>query len=294
MAFKFIVNPTAGRGRTGKLVDDLHRVLKDRGIEYDLVLTRQAGHGQELAEKASSEGWPVVVAVGGDGTMNEVLNGIMVGNRATALGVMPTGTGNDLARTLGIPLDFAGAVDRLLAGQSRTIDVGRDNDGFFSIVCGLGFAADVMHHVNTHHAPWLRGPLAIAAGVISVVNTLHPTRFRVEIDGKSWDSDLVAVFVLNTRFTGGGMMVSPQAAPDDGLLDVVLIRKISRLALLGLLPKVYSGKHLGHPCVEIYHARRVSFTPDPDVRMIKMFDGNIQGMAPLTAELLPSVLTVRA
>ncbi len=280
-----ILNPVAGKGR-GRVFRNKLPGLLGR-TRHEIWETTSPGHATELAREARAAGYGAVVAAGGDGTMGEVVQ--VLAQTDTPLGLIPLGTGNDLARTLGIPLDPVRAARALLDSEVRVIDIGRERDASFAIVAGLGFPATVMHYANTHQQI-VRGPLAIAMAVIRTVGTLQAFPAAVEVDGKSYNGSMTGIFVLNTRFTGGGLMIAPQADETDGLLDVVLMREISRLDLCRTLPKVYRGRHVGHPALTFLRGRRVFASTSSPVH--KVFDGNVLGSAPLEAQIIPGGLRV--
>ena len=310
-----IANPTAGRGRVAQALSDVRKAMDASGVKYHIAPTERAGHATELARQAADDGWKCIVAVGGDGTMGEVLNGIMTAGRTAdgesgtasgtalgattgaaagptarrpAMGLIPLGTGNDLARTFGIPLNVPGAIDVLLCGRLERIDLGKDKDSYFAIVEGLGFAADVMDFCNTHSG-WLRGSPAIFAATVKLMFTYRPRPMRVVLDDETIEGDFITTFVLNTRFTGGGMMICPDARTDDGVFDICLIRYVRRMSFLQTLTKTYSGGHLTHPAVSIHRSRRVRIeTKEP---MRKVFDGNVPPVTtPSEIECVPRAL----
>ncbi len=271
-----IVNPVAGGGRAGKLIPELHKRLKHYGIPYELVKTDAPDHATHLAEEAGNNNFDAVCAVGGDGTVNEVINGL--GPEGPVFGVIPLGTGNDLARSLGISLQPLESVSLLAGGRIRRIDLGKEKDRLFSIIAGVGFPAEVMHRTNNYKG-LLRGSMAIAYNVVKTVSLLQPIPLELDLDGEKLIRQASGVFILNTRFTGGGLMVAPDADPQDGLLDVVIMNNLSRGGLLGLLPRVYSGGHRNHPQVEFHRASKINLTTVADYP--KMFDGSIYGSTPL-------------
>ena len=284
-----IANPTAGRGAAKGKVDELQGILRRLGVRHELTLTRSEGDATGIARKAAAAGWPLVVAVGGDGTMWEVLNG--VAGTPSALGIVPTGTGNDMARSLGIPLNLAGAA-RVLAAENhelRPVDVGEDPDGKFGIVLGLNFPSEVMRYVNTGAGPF-RGSLAITAGVVRTVTRLRAERMRLELDGKALEADVAGLFIMNTPYTGGGLFMAPEAHPDDGWLDVVILGRIGRLDLLRTLPRAYKGTHVTHPSVSITRCQRISV--ETDRPLDKLFDGNVHGKSPVRAQVAHHALRV--
>ncbi len=277
-----IVNPIAGSGKAGRMVPELRNRLEKFGIPYTLTETQAPDHATQIAQKAAEEGYDAVCAVGGDGTVNEVINGL--GEDGPAFGIIPLGTGNDLARTMGISLAPLESVSLLSQGKIRKIDLGKETDRLFSIIAGLGFPAEVMKRTNSYKG-MLRGSMAIAYNVVKTISLLHPVPVELDLDGKKFSRKASGLFILNTRFTGGGLMVAPDADPEDGLLDVVIMNNLSRGGLLGLLPRVYRGGHRNHPQVEFFRAREISINtaaPYP-----KMFDGSIYGTSPLRVEVVP-------
>ncbi|MGE5560290.1 MAG: diacylglycerol/lipid kinase family protein [Chloroflexota bacterium] len=287
MRYQLIANPTAGKGRTLKAVPLIEDVFRAAGLTYRLDYTEAAGHATAIARDAARAGYDRIVSIGGDGTMSEVLNGMA--DSDAALGIIPTGTGNDLARSLGIPLAIAAAAAVAVDPEVRKIDIGREKGAYFAVLAGLGFAADVIDHTNKHKG-LLRGQLAIAASVLATVMQLEPQPLGITIDGVSHDGPTVAVFIMNTRYCGGGMMIAPDAREDDGWLDIALLRDLGRADLLRTLPKVYSGRHVGHPKIEFHRGRSVRVTCERP--LVKMVDGNVYGQTPLEAEVVPQALSV--
>lgn len=287
MKFKIIANPTAGRGRVGKMLPQLRQLFAVNNLHCEFALTDAAGHGTDLAREAAHAGWENIIALGGDGTMNEVLNGVM--GTPAAMGVIPAGTGNDLARSLNIPLNFRDAVSVFANGKTTAIDIGKDSEGYFSIILGLGFPSDVMHHVNTT-TNIFRGPLAITASILQVVHKLRPYPVHIQLDDRTLDTTVMGIFILNTRFTGGGLQIAPEAKYDDGLLDVVVMHEMSKTNFLATLPKAYKGKHLSNPACEIFQTKTIKVTTAEPMR--KLFDGNVFGESPVDAQIVPNALRV--
>jgi YegS/Rv2252/BmrU family lipid kinase len=256
-------------------------------VPYEISVTQGPGHATELARLAVKEGWRRIVAIGGDGTMGETLNGI-VGSDA-ALGVIPAGTGNDMAFTLGMAKDMGVAARQLLMARTQRIDVGRDPDGHFGIILGLGFSTDVMQYCNTHSSLF-QGSAAILAAIITILNRLRPVSMRVTMDNGSFEGAYMAVFVMNTRRTGGGLRMAPTASLTDGMFDLVLVGAMSKPDFLMTLPKAYQGRHLGNPAVSLHRTRKVCIETSEPLR--KMFDGNVLGQTPVNAEVVPLGLSV--
>ncbi len=277
-----IANPTAGGGKVKRMLPALNDHLKKKNISYNLVETREPDHATQLAGEAKTKGFDAVIAVGGDGTVNEVINGL--GTEGPAFGIIPLGTGNDLARTMGIPLSSLASVDLLTSGKIRKIDLGKETDRIFSIIAGIGFPAEVMKNTNNYKG-MLRGSMAIAYNVVKTISFLQPIPLELELDGEKFYRKASGVFILNTRFTGGGLMVAPDADPEDGFLDIVIMNNLSRGGLLGILPRVYSGGHRNHPQIEFHRAKQI--TLNTAIPYLKMFDGSIYGTSPLRVEVIP-------
>lgn len=290
MKYKIIVNPAAGRGSVKEKLHQLINILNEEKLNYDIVQTEKAGHGTELAAQAHREGYKGVIAVGGDGTVHEVLNGIIKADAEDMpLGIIPLGTGNDLARTLQVPFDLREAVRTIKGGCRTAIDIGEDCDGYFSIILGIGFPADVMHHTNTVQNA-IKGPLAIFLSVYKVLSKLRPYKIKMKLDSATIEEEVMGIFILNTRFTGGGMQIVPTAAYNDGLLDIMVLKKMSRLDVILTIPKVYKGKHLNHPKVSFYRSQTIEIESTEPMR--KTFDGNVYGLTPLRTKIMPRRLSV--
>ena len=284
---KVIVNPTAKRGFASRLIPSLHQKLQALNLNYSLCTTRYPEDAVAIAKKACQKKFDVIAAVGGDGTVNEVINGI--GFDGPPLCIIPAGTGNDLARSLGIPLNPLQAVSLLEHWKISKIDLGQEKDRIFSIIAGIGFPAEVMQRTNEYRGIF-KGPGAIAFNVIKTISLLKPQPVELELDDCSLVRFTSGIFILNTPYTGGGMMIAPDAIPDDGYFDIVIINSISKPRLLYLLTQVYSGKHRNHPQVEFHKARKIIIKASETY--CKMFDGSIYGTCPLQIELIPKKFKV--
>ncbi|MDW7658212.1 MAG: diacylglycerol kinase family lipid kinase [Bacillota bacterium] len=290
LKYKFILNPTAGKGKGQTAAALIMEQLSAQKYEFEIVQTTEAGHGIDLAKQAVRDGWPAIIAVGGDGTMGEVMNGIMtVGGHDCHFGFIPAGTGNDFARSLQIPLDMNEAIKTLLTAKTKRIDIGKEREGYFAIITGLGFPADVMAKANAYRGV-LKGPAVITWSVLKTIHELRAEAIELILDGQKQEMPAKAVFVLNMPFTGGGLQIVPTARPDDGLLDICVIKNMSKADLFLTLPKAYKGKHVGHPDIAFFRCRQVTINTEHPRR--KLFDGNVFGNAPLSAEILPEALSV--
>ena len=267
---KIILNPVAGRGYGAQAEPLIREYLKAEGLDFDLVRTARRGHAPELAEQAVNDGFEVVVAVGGDGTTHEVVNGLMAtarGRETSALGIIPVGTGSDFSHAAGVPADLREACRRLAEGQVRMMDVGRFSvDGrppeYFDNVLGIGF--DGVVTLEALKFKRLRG-MALYLPVVlkTVFVSLKCPRVTIEYDGQQLALSALMICVANGGREGGGFFIAPDAKPDDGLFDLCITREVSRLAMLGLIPHFMKGTHVNQKPVTMARAQHVVIsTPD--------------------------------
>jgi diacylglycerol kinase (ATP) len=258
---RFLVNPSSGRG-TGLASLDRLRVLASK-LGAGLCVSRRVEDLAEQARRAAADGVERLLVAGGDGTMHHALQGLA--GTSCALGVIPLGSGNDLAGTLGIPPDLDAAVDRAACGEIRRIDLLRLDETFCVSYAGVGFDSEVTRYANQTRI--LRGPLIYFYSVIHTLITFTPPYMRVTWDGGGFEGKVMFAVVNNLPRFGGGMRIAPDAQIDDGLLDLVIVREVPKPVLLSIFPKVYNGKHVNHPAVRIVRTRRAEITLDRDMTM---------------------------
>jgi len=261
-----IVNPTSGRGEGGRAMPRLEAALRGAGLEYALVQTERPWHAAELAQDAAGRGYDAIVAVGGDGTANEVLNGLMRAKasqgQCPAMGVLCVGRGNDFAFGVGLPREIEAGCRVLAQGRSRWIDVGRVTGGdypqgrYFGNGVGIGFDT-----VVGFEAAKLRHVHGFAAYFVGALKTIflyfRAPRLRLDLDDRTLSQPCLMVSIMNGRRMGGGFFMAPDGRPDDGLLDLCIAAQLSRRAVLGLMPRFMKGTQAGHPAIRMERARRV-------------------------------------
>jgi YegS/Rv2252/BmrU family lipid kinase len=272
-----IANPAAGKGSALRRLAPVCERLERLGVRVETRLTERSGHATSLARAAADDGAPIVAAFGGDGTAREVASGL-VGSE-TMLGLLPFGSGNDLARSLGIPTSLDVASDVLTNGVPLAIDIGEDASGFFTGVCGIGFAAEVAHEANATRL--FTGSAAYFAGVFTALMRLKPVAVTITLDDEVVRTNAVFVMAQNTPYCGGGQLMAPDATLTDGKLDVVVVREIGRLDLVRTFPKVYSGRHVTHPAFDVYRSESVRV--ESAVPLLKILDGDVVGTEPMNA-----------
>jgi len=294
-----VVNPASANGRTAKQWPDIARQAEKRGLHVDVRLTEAQGHATELAAAAVAEGAELVLAVGGDGTVSEIANG-MAGAQATDLAVIERGSGCDFIRTFGISKDTARALEVATTAQARPIDLGRvsytDPDGtpvtrYFANIASAGLTGVAADRVNRGGKP-LGATVAFAWAAVATFATYRNSRFVVEIDGEVIDQTCNNAIVANCRYFAGGMKILPDADPSDGLLDVLVWGDVSKVDLARNLHKLYRGTHVTHPKATIRRASRVVVTPQTPLPI--EVDGEQPGMTPATFDVVPSALRLRA
>jgi len=294
---KVIVNPTAGANSTRRKWPDIRSLLKAAGIKFHFQFTEAKGHGIELARAAASEGYNFLVAVGGDGTIHEVANGIMNSNQSsqTALGIVSTGTGSDLTRSTGISADYARACSSLNSQRRLTIDVGQveyqfkgqSRQRYFLNSAGIGFDAEVV--AATERLPkYFGGTIPYLTGLFRSFIGYHNKKVSFNLEGRSEQTRVLSIVVANGRYFGGGMHIAPEAKLDDQLLDVVIIGDFGKFEMLKNLSRVYKGTHLTHPKVRLEKSTAVSIRSDN--RFLLHADGELLGEGPASFRLLPAAL----
>lgn len=286
-----VVNLAAGRGRAGRVLPrvlhTLRAVLPDTDVR--VIEARDVAHSEAGCRRAVDEA-DLLVVMGADGMAHLGLNACA--GTPVPLAVLPAGTGNDLCRGLGLPLELPAAVHALATGSVRQVDLARVQrpDGsvrWVGCVVSTGFDSRVA--LRTAHMRVPMGPLAYAWSALAELRTFSPLNYRLVIDGTPRALESMAVFVCNAEFFGGGMRAHPGADPTDGLLDLTVIHPVSRLTLLRLLPSLYTGGFVRHPAVARLHARTVTLDGDG---LIGSGDGELLGDVPFTVTSAAGALRV--
>lgn len=284
MKLLFIINPTAGNGRAIRIGRMLADAVKSRGIHGAIRVTERPGHGEELAAEAAAQSWDGVVAVGGDGTVHEAVNGLAESD--VPLGIIPVGTGNDFARALGIPRQPLPALDVIVAGHVRSVDLGEVNGRRYVQVAGVGFDAEVAAAVTRNRARMPGGgALPYLWGILHKMATYKNQRLTLETEGGTVEREALMVAIGNTRNYAGGLMICPDAQLDDGLLDMCLIGNLSHWQRVNVLARVFSGGHVRHP--KVSYGKTPWLNIDGPSNLLVQADGQIIGNLPARVRVLP-------
>ena len=280
-----LVNPSAGGGKARELIAELEAGMRERGLEYRLVRTEGVEHGCSEARAAAEKGeTPVVLS--GDGLIGQV-GGALAGSGA-AMGILPGGRGNDLARILGIPKELSGALDVLAGGHEREIDVGVCNGRHFLGLVSCGFDSDANRIAN--ETKWIKGNLVYLYAAIKALIQWKPATFTVDVDGERHVITGYTAAAANSKAYGGGMLAAPDAELDDGLLDVGTCGNVSKFAFLRGMGKIFKGEHREILQVQEWRGRQVRMSADRPFEAYA--DGDPIAMLPVTVSLLPRALRV--
>jgi diacylglycerol kinase (ATP) len=283
-----LTNPTAGKGRGIRARDAALPRLRDAGFVVRDLAGRDADEALDLARHCVADGVEAVVVVGGDGMVHlavQALAGTDVG-----LGIIPAGTGNDVARYFDIPRkDAVAAADRVIASTPRKVDLARSGGKYFTTVLAAGFDAIVNERAN--RMTWPKGQMRYNLATLAELRVFEPLPYTIELDGQQRRLDAMLVAVGNGPSFGGGLRITEGAVLDDGLLDVVVIKPMSKSGLIRTYPNLFKGTHVTHPQYEHHLARSVTVAAP---RIVSYADGERFGELPLTIECAPGALTVLA
>ncbi len=295
----FIVNPRAGGGRAGRLLPRVRAWLDHNGIVGTLVETKQRGHAERLAAEAAAQGYDRIICVGGDGTFQEVVNGLFETASARTVGLVPAGRGNDVARGLGLPADPIACLPVALGDATRTFDLARargevGHERCFAAAGGAGFDAQVAYTMEMRRRFWMRGEAGYMLATLNELRRFRNHALTVTLHGEEGERILRGRFLFvafaNGPYYGGGMQICPGACTDDGLLDVCLVGDLSRFAALRELPGIYAARHVGHPQVQMVRARSIRIEGEGGTRV--HLDGEPFGSVPVEIGVRPGAVRI--
>ena len=290
-----IINPTAGGGRALRSVPWVRERLARRP-EARLELTGRPGDAESLAAGAARRGHDRVIAIGGDGTVQEVVNGLLSAGEPATMGIVPLGSGNDLARSLGLPAELASAWRFAIGHATRRIDVARARNGagaerWFASAGGVGFDAQVAAAMSERRG-WQAGRAGYLVTTLTELRRFENRSIRLTIDGATEPANVLFVAIANGAYYGGGMRIAPDAVLDDERLDICVVGDISRLTVLRQLPNLYRGTHVSHPAVSMRSGAIIEADGDPDTLI--HLDGEPFGGLPLQVTISHRALAVAA
>jgi diacylglycerol kinase (ATP) len=304
-----IVNPRSAGGATRDKWSAIASDIRTHFGPFSVAFTKTAGDATQIAQRAVENGRGFIIACGGDGTINEVANGIIQSGGDAELGVLPSGTGGDFRRSINIPHGAREAARALKTGNTKTIDVGKvtfddhdekEIDRYFLNVSSVGLAASIIERVKTtSYTNWLpiqslKGKANFAISTLQEVVGIQHARVRVSMDGGEEHSlNTINFCVANARYFGGGMLIAPQAKLDDGYFDVINIGDLSTMKILFNAHTLYSGTHLALPEVKSRRAKRIEIKAAENSEIHLEIDGELPGKLPAVYEIVPKALRVR-
>ncbi len=297
-----IVNPNAGRRKGEKDWLEIARLLTEAGLEFTCVFTDAPNHAVKLSKRYIEAGFRKILVVGGDGTLNEVINGVF-NQRSYApdeiiIAMIPVGTGNDWGRTFGIPAGYKEAIDVIVNNKTFRQDIGKvtyfKNEKsvcrYFINMAGIGFDALVAKKTNRQKQAGKGGPLSYLINLFTSLIAHKSTVTKLIIDDKPVDEDIFTMSVAICQYNGGGMMQAPGAIPDDGLFDITVITRVSRMTVIRNVAKLYDGSFVKLKQVKQFRGKVVKVNAHPPLYLET--DGESLGHTPMTFEILPRCITV--
>jgi diacylglycerol kinase (ATP) len=297
-----IVNPNAGNGKGKKDWNRIADLLKKNGIQFNVRFTERKAHATEFTRELIAGGYRRIISIGGDGTLNEIVNGIFTQDQCQSteiiLSMIPVGTGNDWGRMFGIPLVYEGSVQVIKEGKLMLHDIGVINyyNGeekairYFLNIAGLGFESIVVKRTNKEKDRGKSSKAIYFYNLLSSLISYKNTQAEITIDGKTSKAKIFSVNVGNGRYCGGGMRQTPDAIPDDGLLDITVIKEMGRIEIIRNLKLLYDGTILSHPKVDGYRSNNLKVNSESLLYLEA--DGESLGHTPAEFSIIPSAVNI--
>lgn len=295
MKTELIINLTAGGGKPRSHLKTIFKYLKENGFNFKVSYTSHHGEATELAQKAADKGVDLIISVGGDGTVNEIVNGIMKSDNNPTLGIIPLGWANDFIKSVNIPPDVTQACKILVQGKTKKIDVGVINKKiYFANICGVGFDAEVAQYANqikNRHPNWriLSAFIYIFATIKKLLSPFRCYKVKIKIDQQEIQTKILFIAISNGKIYGGRFKITPEAILDDGLLDICLVEEMGRFKYLSIIPKVFKGTHGGIKGISFYKAKEI-IVQSSELILAQVSGEVIEGQKKFTITLQPKKL----
>lgn len=254
MKLLIIANPKAGRGKAQTIIPKVEQYLEENNLDFQLLLTKYQGDAADLAEKGIKDKVDLIGIIGGDGTVNEVVNGVR--ETDIPLAIIPAGSGNDFSRSVGIPNNFIDAWQTLLKGKIKKVDLGLVNNRYFVNIFGMGIDTETIKEMNKMSGI-LKGELMYFWGIIKALIKFNPHKIKLIFKGQEIKENILTIAVANGKYYGGRVKIAPHAEIDDGFFDICVIKSMNKWRALSNLIKVYKGTHLKLPEVAIYNTDEI-------------------------------------
>jgi len=290
MEHLFIINPVAGKGKALTFINEIKNLFVNSEKKYTIKITEKPGHATEIVKEYTKKGSLRVYSVGGDGTLNEVVNG-MVGSNSS-LAIIPAGSGNDFIKSIvGNNFDPKDILIRTVNGKVRLADLAKVNEKYFINISSVGFDAEVVYNTNKiKKLPGISGKLAYILGVIITLFKYNNNYLKVDIDGHCIETKSLLTAVANGRYYGGGMLPTPNAVIDDGQFDICLISEVNRFRIFRFFPRFIKGLHGNLKEVSFYKGKKVTIECDRDLPI--NIDGEINKVKKASFEIIPKGISI--
>ena len=281
-----MLNPSSSKGKTAELQDKIKSVFKKLDMDYHMHITKSSKDLVDAARKSLNGNYLKYIAVGGDGTIHDLVNALA--GTGKNIGVIPAGSGNDIANNLGLPADIESCARIIQKGSIKKFDLGLiDNKYYYLCIAGSGFDSQVTDLANNTKLP-IHGPTRYNYSVYKTLITFRSRKFHFSYDGNDREISGMMVAASNLQSYGGGMRITPNADPQDGLFDICIIKRMTKLHFVKIFPKVYEGKHIMDPHVEIF--RTSAFKLDSEFKFSVFADGEYICKLPATFKIVPKKL----
>ncbi len=293
-SWAIIANPVSGRGRGKRNASRLSQILNRSGAKIKVLWTTGPGEAEWLATKAVKDGTDGLLVCGGDGTLHEVINGLLSSSKdpdQVPIGVVPSGRCNDFASCLKLPKELSTIVGTLAFGHVRKVDLGLIGERYYSTVATFGFDSSVSEYVADGRCPsFLAGTSAYLYGAFMQLIRYSDVNVKISGDSITFEGPVFLAATGNTPTYGGRMQVAPSAVVDDGLLDLCLVKSVSRLEVVRMMPHIFNGGHVHHPAVSLHRVKRLTIEPEKPLWL--WADGEKIAKTPATIEVVPKALSV--
>ena len=289
MKHLFIINPIAGKGKSLELIPMIKEIFSFRKEEYHIEITTHPGHATEIAKRYVESDDYRVYSVGGDGTLNEVLNGVVGSN--SSLAAIPSGSGNDFVKSICNNLSREGILEKSITGKEKLIDVGSVNGKYFINISSVGFDGDVVYHTRKFKkVPGINGSVAYILGVAATLLKYDSYPVNIVMDGNKLTTDALLLAAGNGKYYGGGMMPVPKAELDDGLLDILLVEKVSRAKIIRFFAKFVKGQHASVKEAHFYRCKGLSMKCTKDI--VLNIDGELEKVCEASFSIIPGGIKI--
>ncbi|HEX2920231.1 MAG TPA: diacylglycerol kinase family protein [Bacteroidales bacterium] len=297
-----IINPNAGKGKGKKDSSRILSLLKKAGFTFTPKFTERRGHAIVHTKQGIEEGFRMIIIVGGDGTLNEVVNGIMTNGACPSeditIGLIPVGTGNDWGRMFGIPMNYDSAISIITKNKTMLHDIGhvryfeetREKERYFINMAGLGFQSAVVKRSNHQKEKGRGGKLIYLYSLLKTLITYRNVKSFIKIDNEEIEADIFSVSIGNGRYSGSGMRQNPEAIPDDGLFDISVINNMGKVEVVRSIGLLYDGTILSHPKIDGYRGKTIEISSETPVNVDA--DGETLGHTPACFNIIPRGINI--